>query len=159
MKKAELEAKLAQLEKENENLKGEQNMTNSTTTADKTAKTNAKQYNVFDNTYRTLVKAYIESGNKNEFTIFVRFYFDSEFDTVDKETKAPKHVKIDGAGKVLNFLYKHNGLKVAGYKRDIVEGIEGYRINIKDFDIKTRVPGKFGEYSVFAKALGRLMTA
>ena len=115
-----------------------------------------QKFNVWDNTYKKLVREFINSGEKTEFSFKANHYFDSDFTTKDG-----KDVHIDGVQKVLAFLKKNNALKVV--KFELVPSEDGtkeiYNITIKDFNIKTEVNGKFGKYKLFAKQYGKLKLA
>lgn len=114
------------------------------------------EFNIWNNTYRRLVKAFIENGEKDTFSFKANHYFDSNFTSKDG-----KEVHIDGVKKVLTFLNDKTGLKVV--KVEHIPSDDGtreiYQITIKDFNIKAEVDGKYGKYKLFAKQYGQLKLA
>ena len=115
-----------------------------------------KTFNVWEHTYKTIVKAFIENGEQDTFSFRANHYFDSNFTSKDG-----KEIHIDGVKKVLTFLNNKTGLKVV--KVEHVPSEDGtkevYKITIKDFNIKAEVDGKYGKYKLFAKQYGRLKLA
>lgn len=115
-----------------------------------------QKFNVWNITYKKLVQAFIESGEKTEFSFKSNHYFDSDF--VNKENE---NIHIDGVQKVLAFLKKNNALKVV--KVEHIPSEDGtreiYQITIKDFNIKAEIEGKYGKYKLFAKQYGQLKLA
>ena len=114
------------------------------------------EFNIWNNTYRKLVKAFIENGEKTEFSFKANHYFDSSFTSKDG-----KDVHIDGVKKVLTFLNDKTGLKVV--KVEHIPSEDGtreiYQITVKDFNIKAEIDGKYGKYKLFAKQYGQLKLA
>lgn len=138
----------AQLQAENEVLKAQINELQNILSEDKVSenKKTERKFNIFENTYKQIVRGYLNSNKSNEFTFKVRHYSDAEFEG-DNGT-----VKIEGAQKVLYYLNKQGALKVLKITQVIEEtGKKMFEVKIKDFNIRTKVPGKFGDYFVFKK--------
>lgn len=111
-----------------------------------------KQFNVFNYTYKNIVKAFIANGEKSEFTFNVKQLDDKEF-----ETKEGELVKLDGSRKVIAYLNKLGALKVVKYTESYdEEGKHCYEVEIKDFNIRCKKQGKYGEYNLFANYYGTL---
>ena len=131
MTKAQLEAQIQSLQQQVEESK----------------KPKQKGFNIFDFTYKQLVRSFLESGKKTEFSFIARHLYDNRF-TDDKG----EEVKIEGVSKVIKFLYKKGALKLVNIEPATTdEGKQVYKINIKDFDINTETKGKFGNYKIFKK--------
>lgn len=115
-----------------------------------------RKFNVWENTYKTLVREFIASGEKDTFSFKAKHYFDKTFTSKDGQ-----EIHIDGVKKVLTFLFKNDGLKVKDVKLILSDDKthEVYQITIKDFNIKTEVNGKYGKYKLFAKHYGQMKLA
>ncbi len=133
MTKAQLEAQIQSLQQQIEDLQK--------------PKTKDKGFNIFDFTYKQLVRSFLESGKKTEFSFIARHLYDNRFTDDNGE-----EVKIEGVSKVIKFLYKKGALKLVNIEPATTdEGKQVYKINIKDFDINTETEGKFGNYKIFKK--------
>ena len=134
MTKAQLEAQIQSLQQQIEELQ-------------KPKSKEDKGFNIFNFTYKQLVRSFLNSGKKTEFSFTARHLHDSTF-TDDKG----EEVKIEGVSKVIKFLYKKGALKLVNIEPTVDEnGKQIYIINIKEFDINTEVQGKYGDYKLFKK--------
>lgn len=113
-----------------------------------------KKFNIWENTYRQLVRGFINSGEKTEFSFKAKHLYDNNF-TNDKG----EDVKIEGVSKVIKFLYSKGALKLVSITPTVDDtGKQIYEIHIKDFNINTRVPGKFGDYNIFRKPYEKVVS-
>lgn len=113
------------------------------------------KFNIFNYTYYMLCKAYLESGNKDEFTVSLRRLFDTEFNGV----------KYEGSQKVLGYLTKLGGLQIEAIKPveqfdEMGKRTIHYEVKIKNFNVKVKATSKAGnEFYPLQNALGRAMMA
>lgn len=114
----------------------------------KEAEKQEKSFNIWNDTYRRLVKEFIKSGEQTEFSINIRHWWDNDF----KNKETGENVHIDGAGKVLRYLYKLGALKLGERTETTDENGKLFiQVKIKNFDIKAKKAGQFGEYEIFKK--------
>ena len=140
MKKAELEARIVELEQQ---LK-EKNQTKP-----------SKGFNVWNYTIKNIVDSYIRNGEQKSFKFNVKRIYDSEFINDKGET-----VKLEGSQKVIAWLNKLGALKVVQYTETFTEeGKRQYEVEIKDFNINVEKEGKYGKYKLFANYYGNLKLA
>ena len=95
MTKAQLEAQIQSLKQQLE----ESKKTFSEKKVSESSEPKQKGFNIFDFTYKQLVRSFLESGKKTEFSFIARHLYDNRFTDDNGE-----EVKIEGVSKVIKFL-------------------------------------------------------
>ena len=115
-----------------------------------------KEFNVWEYTYKQLVKGFLENGEKPSFDCTVCRMDDYSFE--DKKTK--EKINLQGSRKVFGYLHNKTGLDVLEVKEiNQDNGKRVYVVKIDNFNIKAEVEGKFGKRKIFAKHYGNLKLA